>query len=106
MKRLMIGTAALGIALGVGWSPAGAQVLNDCTGVSPTPPNCLDVPPEVQSEQLVVDEVAAQQVTPPRPAAQTLPVTGGDVVGLAAIGGAAVAAGAGLMVVRRRKAEA
>jgi LPXTG-motif cell wall-anchored protein len=51
--------------------------------------------------------VAPQQVASARASrAQTLPVTGGDVVGLAAVGAAAVAGGAALLAVRRRRSEA
>jgi LPXTG-motif cell wall-anchored protein len=107
MKRLLIGTAACGLALGFSVLPASAQVLeNECQNVSPTPPACI---PEVQAESLTVHETPPAQVqTAPHtaPAAQTLPVTGGDVVGLALVGAGAVAGGAALMAVRRRKVDA
>ena len=97
MKRLLVGTAAIGLALGLGAVPAGAQ--GHCTA-SPVPEDCI--PPDVGSETFT-PEVLPNVVTRQQAAPQTLPVTGGDVVGLAALGLGAVAGGAGLMAVRRRK---
>lgn len=97
MKRLLVGTAAAGLALGLGAIPAGAQEVQTCPG-SPVPVSCVQ---EVAAETFtpeVAPQVVARQAAP-----QTLPVTGGDVVGLAALGLGAVAGGAGLLAIRRRK---
>ena len=107
MKRLITGTAALGLALGLNMAPAAAQnQTGDAANcISPTTQVCTqDVRPAVLAE---TQTVAPRQVAPSRAsAAQTLPVTGGDVVGLAAVGAAAVVGGAALLAVRRRRSEA
>jgi LPXTG-motif cell wall-anchored protein len=103
MKRLMIGTAALGLALGLNMAPAAAQnITPQC--FSPEV-NCVEeIRPAALAETVEVapTQIVASQAT----GGQTLPVTGGDVVGLAAVGAAAVVGGTALLAVRRRRAEA
>src|SRR4051794_31947632 len=106
MKRLAIAAATLGLTLGFGGF-ATAHAEESCTG-SPLPEACTPsttVPAEVQGEvfepAVVANVVTSQPVA--SQASPTLPVTGGDVLGLAVIGAGAVAAGSALMVVRRRR---
>ena len=105
MKRLMIGTAALGLALGLNMAPAAAQNQTvDANCISPTVQVCQE---EIRPAVLAETQTAPQQVAAAQASVgQTLPVTGGDVLGLAAVGAAAVAGGAALLAVRRRRSEA
>ena len=96
MKRWLVGITCTAGLLVVGASPALGQESpnNDVQGVT-------------QTNTPVAPVVEAQTVAQaPARSAQTLPVTGGDVVGMAAVGAAAVAAGGGLLVLRRRRAQA
>ena len=95
MKRLLAGTAALGAAFALNVLPAVAQ-----TETYPPPTN---PEPSVQPETETPPTVAPTVETVPDTGGSTLPVTGGDMAGIAAIGAGAVAAGAALLFMRRRR---
>lgn len=93
---VVVGVALVAFAL-----PAAAQT--DPLYPSPTPPSVVVSPERVAQPAPAAQAAPAVQAAP---VAQVksggLPVTGGDVLGLAAIG--AVALGAGLVMVRFRSA--
>ena len=96
MKRLLAGTAALGAAFALNVLPAAAQ-----TETYPPPTN--PEPPAVLPETETPPSVAPTVETVPDTGGSTLPVTGSDMAGIAAIGAGAVAAGAALLFMRRRR---
>lgn len=79
----------------VAGSAAGAQENPDYTAAPPVVENLQEMAPPV---------VAVRSAPPASPSATPLPLTGSDVVQLAAIGGLLVAGGAGVMTARRRAA--
>jgi LPXTG-motif cell wall-anchored protein len=92
-RRITMGVATTLLALGITAAPAAAQEYP-----GPQPPETIprvDQPPAPPAPTEVLgvrDERAAM-----------LPVTGGDVVGLAAAGAGAVVLGGGLLLARRRQ---
>ena len=76
--------------------PAFAQADGDAY-VGPTPP-------EVAPSQAEVAPAAEAEVAASAPVSGGLPMTGGDVVGLLAIGASAIVAGGALVAVRHRRA--
>lgn len=96
-RRLLLAAAIAAIVLGV---PAAASAQTD---------PYVNRPPEVESvDEGRPTEVAGVEASREAPAvaaqAETLPVTGGDVLGLAAIG--LVSIGAGTVLVRRSRRSA
>lgn len=102
--KMIMGAVALSAGIAMGGSIAGAQV----DTYEETPPQVIDDgaapgPVQVAGDQAVADvggAVAAETGT-----AGTLPVTGGDLAGLALLGAGAVVTGSAL-VLHRRRAEA
>lgn len=90
--RHLVVTGALAAGLIVGAATA--------AGATDPYPSGGAAPPQVQSN-VVTKPVAAPRTSP---SGATLPFTGGDVLGLAAIGGGAVAVGSAMRALRRRPA--
>jgi hypothetical protein len=110
--RLVVAGAIVGLGTLVGVGTSGAATPNPYPGAPST------VPPSVLTETTVQTPVArsagvaagAQEAGAPaangeaQATVATLPFTGGDAVGLAAIGAVALAAGTAITVSRRRTA--
>jgi LPXTG-motif cell wall-anchored protein len=100
MKRLLAATAALGAAFALNVLPAAAQTETYPPPTNPQP----TVQPSVETTVPTTPPTVLPSVeTVPETGGSTLPVTGGDVAGMAAIGVGAVAAGAALLFMRRRR---
>ncbi len=93
--QLTVALVVATLALSLG-SAAGAVDNPDYTAPPPSTPVTNPEPVQVRK----ITETAAV------PARQWMPITGSDVTGMAVVGGLLVAGGAGLLVVRRRTAEA
>lgn len=104
MKRLLAGTAALGAAFALNVLPAAAQTETYPPPTSPPTTVVTTPPPSVGGTTQTPPTSPTRSVS--RVGGRSLPVTGGDMVGIAGIGGAAMAAGAALLAVRRRRESA
>jgi LPXTG-motif cell wall-anchored protein len=100
MRKVMmvLGVLVMVGALGALAQPAGAESTGAYTGAS-TSVAATDPQPTVAAADLVATDPQVQAATVSQGA---LPVTGSDVVGLVGLAAVLIAAGAGMLVVRRR----